>query len=57
MTLKEAPMALGGKFDKNLALTTPFLPWALVTLPQIAFRMKKDVITLYALPYILLSTL
>jgi len=25
---------LGGKFDVNLARTTPLLPWGLVTLPQ-----------------------
>ena len=34
MTLKVAPMALGGKFLANLAITTPLSPWALAILPQ-----------------------
>lgn len=34
ITLTEAPKVLGGKFLTKLALTTPLLPWVLVTLPQ-----------------------
>lgn len=35
MTLRVAPMALGGKLVANLAKTAPVLPWALAILPQI----------------------
>ena len=34
MTLKVAPMALGGKLFANLAMTTPLLPCDLATLPH-----------------------
>ena len=35
ITLNVAPIALGGKFLANLAITTPLSPWALAILPQI----------------------
>lgn len=36
-TLRVAPIDLGGKFLKNLAITTPLFPCALQILPQIAY--------------------
>lgn len=33
-TRTRAPIDFGGRLDLNLALTTPLLPWGLVTLPQ-----------------------
>ena len=38
MTLTLLPMAWGGRFLANFALTLPALPWVLVTLPQITRR-------------------
>ena len=34
MTLRVAPMALGGRFFLKVALTRPLFPWLDLTLPQ-----------------------
>ena len=39
MTLRVAPMALGGKLVANLAKTAPVLPWALAILPQMVLNL------------------
>ena len=41
MTLRVAPIALGGKFFANLALTVPLFPCDLITLPQIDYMLNS----------------
>jgi hypothetical protein len=41
MTLRVAPMALGGRLLLNLAKTAPVFPWALAILPQMVYNHFK----------------
>ena len=51
MTLTVAPIALGGRFVLNAALTTPLEPWARLTFPQITRNLVSRLVTLFFLDF------